>query len=95
MERNREIQTLSNTLLDSAEWGQLLPEEVLVNIFQMLVVQDGAVRVCRLWNAAAATLTLVFLPSCWIDSNSTLRLSLSECNQTDIKSKVNKPKSLF
>uniref|UniRef100_A0A3B5MYH8 F-box domain-containing protein n=1 Tax=Xiphophorus couchianus TaxID=32473 RepID=A0A3B5MYH8_9TELE len=102
MERNREIQTLSNTLLDSAEplkghgerkkkrnpdllsrdpkavkeeednrfpeedrWGQLLPEEVLVNIFQMLVVQDGAVpflcrvsRVCRLWNAAAATLTL-------------------------------------
>ncbi|XP_007541337.1 F-box/LRR-repeat protein 6 [Poecilia latipinna] len=57
-------------------WGQLLPEEVLVNIFQMLVVQDGAVpflcrvsRVCRLWNAAAATLTLwrkVVVSHCWI-----------------------------
>ncbi|PWA31091.1 hypothetical protein CCH79_00020877, partial [Gambusia affinis] len=57
-------------------WGQLLPEEVLINIFQMLVVQDGAVpflcrvsRVCRLWNAAAATLTLwrkVAVSHCWI-----------------------------
>lgn len=29
-------------------WGQSLPEEVLVNIFQMVVVQDGAVPfLCR------------------------------------------------
>uniref|UniRef100_UPI0037E744E1 F-box/LRR-repeat protein 6 n=1 Tax=Semicossyphus pulcher TaxID=241346 RepID=UPI0037E744E1 len=43
-------------------WGQSVPEEVLINIFQMVVVQDGAVpflcrvgRVCRLWNAAASS----------------------------------------
>ncbi|XP_070702096.1 F-box/LRR-repeat protein 6 [Pempheris klunzingeri] len=43
-------------------WGQSLPEEVLINIFQMVVLQDGAVpflcrvgRVCRLWNAAASS----------------------------------------
>uniref|UniRef100_A0A147AWY0 F-box and leucine rich repeat protein 6 n=1 Tax=Fundulus heteroclitus TaxID=8078 RepID=A0A147AWY0_FUNHE len=58
-------------------WGQHLPEEVLVNIFQMVVVQDGAVpflcrvgRVCRLWNAAASTLILwrkVTVGHCWIE----------------------------
>ncbi|KAM4724723.1 F-box/LRR-repeat protein 6 isoform 1-T1 [Anableps anableps] len=57
-------------------WGQHLPEEVLVNIFQMVVTQDGAVpflcrvgRVCRLWNAAASTLILwrkVAVSHCWI-----------------------------
>ncbi|KAM4630367.1 F-box/LRR-repeat protein 6 [Polymixia lowei] len=43
-------------------WGENLPQEVLVNIFQMVVVQDGAVpflcrmaRVCHLWNAAASS----------------------------------------
>ncbi|KAM3864473.1 F-box/LRR-repeat protein 6-like [Diretmus argenteus] len=47
-------------------WGPSLPEEVLVYIFQMVVIQDGAVpflcrmaRVCRLWNAAASA------PSLW------------------------------
>ncbi|KAM3838177.1 F-box/LRR-repeat protein 6-like, partial [Diretmus argenteus] len=47
-------------------WGPSLPEEVLVHIFQMVVIQDGAVpflfrmaRVCRLWNAAASA------PSLW------------------------------
>ncbi|XP_037548822.1 F-box/LRR-repeat protein 6 [Nematolebias whitei] len=59
-------------------WGQDLPEEVLVNIFQMVVVQDGAVpflcrmgRVCRLWNAAASSPVLwrrVTVGHCWIGS---------------------------
>ncbi|KAF7211455.1 F-box/LRR-repeat protein 6 isoform X3 [Nothobranchius furzeri] len=58
-------------------WGQTLPEEVLVNIFQMVVVQDGAVpflcrvgRVCRLWNAAASSPVLwrrVTVGHCWVD----------------------------
>ncbi|KAK5883205.1 hypothetical protein CesoFtcFv8_019563 [Champsocephalus esox] len=57
-------------------WGQSLPEEVLVSIFQMVVVQDGAVpflcrvgRVCRLWNAAASSPVLwrkVTVGHCWI-----------------------------
>ncbi|XP_049458613.1 F-box/LRR-repeat protein 6 [Epinephelus fuscoguttatus] len=57
-------------------WGQSLPEEVLVNIFQMVVVQDGAVpflcrvaRVCHLWNAAASSPVLwrkVTVGHCWI-----------------------------
>lgn len=57
-------------------WGQSLPEEVLISIFQMVVVQDGAVpflcrvgRVCRLWNAAASSPVLwrkVTVGYCWI-----------------------------
>ncbi|XP_028316503.1 F-box/LRR-repeat protein 6 [Gouania willdenowi] len=57
-------------------WGQSLPEEVLINIFHMVVAQDGAVpflcrvgRVCRLWNAAASTPLLwrsVTVGHCWI-----------------------------
>ncbi|XP_061520635.1 F-box/LRR-repeat protein 6 isoform X2 [Phycodurus eques] len=57
-------------------WGQNLPEEVLVNIFKMVLTQDGAVpflcraaRVCRLWNAAAATPVLwrrVAVGHCWV-----------------------------
>ncbi|CAN9503675.1 unnamed protein product [Ophioblennius macclurei] len=57
-------------------WGQHLPEEVLINIFQLVVVQDGAVpflcrvgRVCRLWNAAASSPVLwrsVTVGHCWI-----------------------------
>ncbi|KAI3358129.1 hypothetical protein L3Q82_003130 [Scortum barcoo] len=57
-------------------WGESLPEEVLINIFQMLVTQDGAVpflcragRVCRLWNAAASSPVLwrkVTVGHCWI-----------------------------
>ncbi|XP_058475663.1 F-box/LRR-repeat protein 6 [Solea solea] len=59
-------------------WGQSLPEEVLVNIFNMVVIQDGAVpflcrvgRVCRLWNAAASSPVLwrkVCVSHCWIAS---------------------------
>ncbi|XP_042362530.1 F-box/LRR-repeat protein 6 [Plectropomus leopardus] len=57
-------------------WGQSLPEEVLISIFQMVVDQDGAVpflcrvgRVCRLWNAAASSPVLwrkVTIGHCWI-----------------------------
>ncbi|XP_078123563.1 F-box/LRR-repeat protein 6 [Sander vitreus] len=57
-------------------WGQSLPEEVLISIFQMVIVQDGAVpflcrvgRVCRLWNAAASSPALwrkVTVGHCWI-----------------------------
>ncbi|KAM6903967.1 F-box/LRR-repeat protein 6 isoform 1-T2 [Lycodopsis pacificus] len=57
-------------------WGQSLPEEVLISVFQMVVVQDGAVpflcragRVCRLWNAAASSPVLwrkVTVGHCWI-----------------------------
>lgn len=41
--------TLHQPQLDTDHrWGQNLPEEVLVNIFQMVVVQDGAVPfLCR------------------------------------------------
>ncbi|XP_036070016.1 F-box/LRR-repeat protein 6 [Oryzias melastigma] len=61
---------------DDQRWGQNLPVEVLVNIFQMVVSQDNAVpflcrvgRVCRLWNAAASSPILwrtVTLGHCWI-----------------------------
>ncbi|XP_028285946.1 F-box/LRR-repeat protein 6 [Parambassis ranga] len=57
-------------------WGQSLPEEVLINVFKMVVSQDGAVpflcrvgRVCRLWNAAASSPVLwrrVTVGHCWI-----------------------------
>lgn len=57
-------------------WGQSLPEEVLINIFQLVVIQDGAVpflcrvgRVCRLWNIAASSPVLwrkVTVGHCWI-----------------------------
>ncbi|XP_057683668.1 F-box/LRR-repeat protein 6 isoform X2 [Corythoichthys intestinalis] len=64
-------------------WGQNLPEEILVNIFKMVVLQDGAVpflcrmaRVCRLWNAAAAT------PSLW------RRVSVGHCLIAPAKSQL-------
>ncbi|XP_042291977.1 F-box/LRR-repeat protein 6 [Thunnus maccoyii] len=57
-------------------WGQSLPEEVLINIFQLVVIQDGAVpflcrvgRVCHLWNIAASSPVLwrkVTVGHCWI-----------------------------
>ncbi|XP_041664100.1 F-box/LRR-repeat protein 6 [Cheilinus undulatus] len=57
-------------------WGESVPEEVLINIFQMVVSQDGAVpflcrvgRVCRLWNAAASSPVLwrkTTISHCWI-----------------------------
>lgn len=58
-------------------WGESLPEEVLIHIFQKIVIQDGAVpflcraaRVCRLWQTAASSPVLwrsVTISSCWID----------------------------
>ncbi|XP_048058337.1 F-box/LRR-repeat protein 6-like isoform X1 [Megalobrama amblycephala] len=58
-------------------WGQSLPIEVLVKIFQFAVHQDGAVPflcrvgiVCRLWNGAASSPVLwrsVLVGYCWIE----------------------------
>lgn len=58
-------------------WGENIPEEVLVHIFQKIVVQDGAVpflcrvaRVCRLWQTAASSPVLwrsVTVSHCWIE----------------------------
>ncbi|CAL8298890.1 unnamed protein product [Lota lota] len=66
---------LTGKVLDH-RWGQSLPEELLVSIFQMIVVQDGAIpflcrvsRVCRLWKAAAASPSLwrrVSVGFCWV-----------------------------
>ncbi|KAM9420130.1 F-box/LRR-repeat protein 6 isoform 1-T4 [Salvelinus alpinus] len=62
-------------------WGQSLPVEVLVNIFKMVVHQDGAVpflcrvaKVCHLWNAAAASPALwrrVSVGYCWLEPGKT------------------------
>ncbi|XP_042566601.1 F-box/LRR-repeat protein 6 isoform X2 [Clupea harengus] len=62
---------------DTDRWGQRLPVEVLVNIFQYVVHRDGAVpflcrvsRVCRLWNDAASSPNLwrsVTMGFCWIE----------------------------
>ncbi|KAI4891059.1 hypothetical protein NFI96_023920, partial [Prochilodus magdalenae] len=62
---------------ESSDWGQRLPVEVLVKIFELAVLQDGAVpflcrvgRVCRLWNSAASSPTLwrsVSIAYCWIE----------------------------
>ncbi|CAB1321214.1 unnamed protein product [Coregonus sp. 'balchen'] len=62
-------------------WGQSLPVEVLVNIFKMVVHQDGAVpflcrvaRVCHLWNVAAASPALwrsVSVGYCWLEPGKT------------------------
>ncbi|XP_063041996.1 F-box/LRR-repeat protein 6 [Engraulis encrasicolus] len=59
------------------QWGQGLPVEVLVNIFQYVVRRDGAVpflcraaRVCRLWNVAASSPCLwrsVTVGFCWLE----------------------------
>lgn len=58
-------------------WGQSLPIEVLVKIFQFAIHQDGAVpflcrvgRVCHLWNGAASSPVLwrsVSIGYCWIE----------------------------
>ncbi|XP_029700528.1 F-box/LRR-repeat protein 6 [Takifugu rubripes] len=57
-------------------WSQGLPEELLIKIFQMVVIQDGPVpflcrvgRVCRLWNSAASSPVLwrrATVGHCWI-----------------------------
>ncbi|MCI4391911.1 hypothetical protein PGIGA_G00139970 [Pangasianodon gigas] len=61
----------------SFDWGQRMPVEVLVKIFELVVLQDGAIpflcrvgRVCRLWNSAASSPALwrsVSIGYCWID----------------------------
>ncbi|KAG7458282.1 hypothetical protein MATL_G00236550 [Megalops atlanticus] len=62
-------------------WGQNLPVEILVNIFQLVVNQEGAIpflcrvgRVCKLWNGAAASPVLwcsVSVGYCWIEPGKT------------------------
>ncbi|XP_027031329.2 F-box/LRR-repeat protein 6 [Tachysurus fulvidraco] len=59
------------------DWGQRMPVEVLVKIFELVVLQDGAIpflcrvgRVCRLWNRAASLPALwssVSIGYCWIE----------------------------
>lgn len=61
----------------SFDWGQRMPVEVLVKIFELVVLQDGAIpflcrvgRVCRLWNSAASSPALwrnVSIGYCWIE----------------------------
>ncbi|XP_068190001.1 F-box/LRR-repeat protein 6 [Antennarius striatus] len=75
-ETNLFVQTTERVCSTDYRWGENLPEEVLINIFQMVIVQDGAVpflcrmgRVCRLWNAAASSPALwrkVTVGYCWI-----------------------------
>ncbi|XP_046690393.1 F-box/LRR-repeat protein 6 isoform X1 [Silurus meridionalis] len=58
-------------------WSQRMPVEVLVKIFELVVLQDGAIpflcragRVCRLWNIAASSPALwhsVSIGYCWIE----------------------------
>ncbi|XP_041868498.1 F-box/LRR-repeat protein 6 isoform X2 [Melanotaenia boesemani] len=74
--KEEEIQVSIRQQEADQRWGQNLPEEVLINIFQMVVDQDGAVpflcrvgRVCRLWNVAASSPVLwrrVTVGHCWI-----------------------------
>ncbi|XP_017297550.1 F-box/LRR-repeat protein 6 [Kryptolebias marmoratus] len=76
VKKDDEDRKLSETAAED-RWGQELPEEVLVNIFQLVVTQDSAVpflcrmgRVCRLWNAAASSPVLwrrVTVGHCWIE----------------------------
>ncbi|TFJ96492.1 adenosine deaminase [Platysternon megacephalum] len=60
-----------------ASWGERLPVEILVRIFQSLVASEGAVpllcrvaRVCRLWYGAASNPVLwqkVSIGFCWVE----------------------------
>ncbi|XP_076865942.1 F-box/LRR-repeat protein 6 isoform X2 [Brachyhypopomus gauderio] len=62
---------------ESFDWGQRLPEELLVKIFKLIALQDGAIpflcrvgRVCRLWNSAASSPALwrnVSIGYCWTE----------------------------
>ncbi|MBN3296189.1 FBXL6 protein, partial [Amia calva] len=62
---------------DRDRWGQTIPVEILVKIFQLVVHQDGAIpflcrvsRVCQLWNGASANPVLwrnVTVSYCWIE----------------------------
>ncbi|XP_077362929.1 F-box/LRR-repeat protein 6 [Festucalex cinctus] len=91
--RTPAIETKEEATPNDHRWGQRLPEEVLVNIFKMVVIQDGAVpflcrvaRVCRLWNSAAAAPVLwrkVSVGHCWIaPGNSQLPKTQSRIKDT-------------
>ncbi|XP_066531734.1 F-box/LRR-repeat protein 6 [Hoplias malabaricus] len=69
--------SVSDVHREEFNWGYSLPVEVLVKIFELVVVEEGAVpflcrvgRVCRLWNSAASSLTLwrnVTIGFCWTE----------------------------
>ncbi|XP_016353217.1 F-box/LRR-repeat protein 6 [Sinocyclocheilus anshuiensis] len=75
IDKNVDLESVNADSFD--RWGQSLPIEVLVKIFQFAVFQDGAVpflcrvgRVCRLWNGAASSPILwrrVSVGYCWIE----------------------------
>ncbi|KTG04244.1 hypothetical protein cypCar_00002016 [Cyprinus carpio] len=75
IDKNVDLESVNADGFD--RWGQSLPIEVLVKIFQFAVLQDGAVpflcrvgRVCRLWNGAASSPILwrsVSVGYCWIE----------------------------
>ncbi|XP_016136881.1 F-box/LRR-repeat protein 6-like isoform X2 [Sinocyclocheilus grahami] len=75
IDKNVDLESVNADSFD--RWGQSLPIEVLVKIFQFAVLQDGAVpflcrvgRVCRLWNGAASSPILwrsVSVGYCWIE----------------------------
>uniref|UniRef100_A0A8C8RHI2 F-box and leucine rich repeat protein 6 n=1 Tax=Pelusios castaneus TaxID=367368 RepID=A0A8C8RHI2_9SAUR len=69
--------TASARAAAGASWGERLPVEILVRIFQPLVASEGAVpflcraaRVCRLWYGAASNPVLwqsVSIGFCWVE----------------------------
>ncbi|KAL1255360.1 hypothetical protein QQF64_013421 [Cirrhinus molitorella] len=75
IDKNVDLKSVNADSFD--HWGQSLPIEVLVKIFQFAVLNDGAVpflcrvgRVCRLWNGAASSPILwrsVSIGYCWIE----------------------------
>ncbi|XP_067416246.1 F-box/LRR-repeat protein 6 [Emydura macquarii macquarii] len=72
-----EAATASTRAAAGASWGERLPVEILVRIFQPLVASEGAVpflcrvaRVCRLWYGAASNPVLwqqVSVGFCWVE----------------------------
>ncbi|KAG1948746.1 F-box/LRR-repeat protein 6 [Pimephales promelas] len=79
IDTNVDLEAVNSVSLD--HWGQSLPMEVLVKIFQFAIHQDGAVpflcrvgRVCHLWNGAASSPVLwrnVSIGYCWIEPGKT------------------------
>lgn len=76
-EKKEEVALFVPLKASDNRWGESLPEEVLIHIFQKIVIQDGAVpflcraaRVCRLWQTAASSPVLwrsVTIGYCWIE----------------------------
>ncbi|XP_062835920.1 F-box/LRR-repeat protein 6 isoform X2 [Anolis carolinensis] len=75
-EGGREVLPVASQSATGSSWGERLPVEILVQIFQAVVASDGAVpflcrvsRVCRLWYGAASNPVLwqkVSIGHCWV-----------------------------